>query len=100
MKIDIFKWIIGGLVAAIGFLGVFTSSLAEKVAKVQEVSITNAKDNDVQYKIIEKNTDKLNDVKGTSNENSLNFTHIKEDLTDIKVDIKELLKEMRSNKSS
>jgi len=89
MKIDIFKWIIGGLVAAIGFLGVFTSSLAEKVAKVQEVSITNAKDNDVQYKIIEKNTDKLNDVGGGLKENSVHLVHIRTDIQDIKEMMKE-----------
>jgi len=89
MKIDIFKWIIGGLVAAIGFLGVFTSGLAEKVAKVQEVSVTNAKDNDVQYKIIEKNTDKLNDAVGVMKGNSIHLIHIRTDVQDMKAMMKE-----------
>jgi len=98
MKTDaLIKGVVSLSATAIVVLSGFIYTQGSEFAALKKDVAINSKNNDIQYRKIEKNNDEINNNKGISNKNSLNFTHIKEDLTDIKEDIKELLKEMRSN---
>ena len=83
MKTGTVKWIISGLVTAIGLLGGFVGVNSKDVSGLIRDMATQTKDNDIQYQKIEKNTEKLNDVKGDIKENKVHLVHIRKSIDKI-----------------
>lgn len=90
MKVEgILKGAVSLLATAIVVLSGFIYTQGSEFAALKQTVAIQSKDNDIQYRKIEKNTEKLNDVKGDIKENKVHLIHIKDSVDEIKDMIKE-----------
>lgn len=95
MKTDaLIKGVVSLLATAIVVLSGFIYTQGSEFAALKQTVAVQGKDNDIQYRKLEKNTEKLNDVKGDIKENKVHLIHIKDSVDDIK----EMLKEFYSRR--